>query len=179
MKKFVRRLLWLLATATILALLDALTTDEVPYQLPATLTVLLHDADGRPIPAAAVDIAWLQERPAAGIRILLPEHVASGTTDDSGALTLTVDIPGTIREGIVRRGLRWFGEDIVRRRAAVRAVLGRTEVRVEKAGWKPQSKSLGQDDVVRGLTADSWFATRRELTITTQFTMVATTEEPK
>lgn len=179
MKKLLRRLLWLLAATAILALIDVLTKAEVPYRLPATLEVLLRDADNRPIAGVVIDVAWMQEGSSAASAILLPTRVAGGTTDDSGTLTLTLDIPGTIRDGIVGRGLRWLGEDIVRRKDAVRTVLGRTVVRVQKAGWKPLSKVLAQDDVVRGLGAESWFTTRPELAMTIQLTMMPTTEEPK
>ena len=163
LRRFGRNLLWLLAAATLLALLNAFTRSEVPYRVPATLQVVLRDADGRPVPAATVDVAWIREDRAGPIPVLWPTKIASGTTHDAGTVTLSLDIPGTIREGLVDRGLRWLGEDVVRRRAAVRSVLERTEVQVQKAGWQPVSALLGKAVVTRGMTGESWFATRPDL----------------
>ncbi len=174
-----RNFVWILAAGTLLFLLDGFTRSEVPYRLPATLQVVLHDADGRAVPAATVDVVWLTEDRASPILVLWPTKIASGTADDNGTLTLSLDIPGTIREGLLARARRWMGEDVIARKAAVRGVLGRTQVRVNKAGWMPLSAFLGEAKVTRGLGGESWFATRAELAMTIDLTMSPAAADPK
>lgn len=103
--------------------------------------------------------------------MLWPTKIASGTTDDARPPTLPVDSHGAIRAGRVDRGLRWLGEDVVRRKANVRDVLERTEVQVQAAGWQSVSAFLGKAVVTRGLTGHSWFATRRDLAMTLDLAM--------
>jgi hypothetical protein len=135
MRRFIRIFLWILAIAIPLGLVNVFTIGEVPYRMHATVQVTLHDSDGRPIPEAMVEIDWMEEQKSGEISFLRPTRVASGASDDVGMLALAIDIPGTIREGLLERGMRWLGEDGIRRKAAVRGVLKRTRVQVQKAGW--------------------------------------------